>query len=156
MGWSISDIVGSGVGAAVGSIVTPVTNAWVKTKESAAESHKIDKQTDQAITIESFRTDAQFAQAQRLLAEADKTHWSTRWIRPAFSALSFGWMVGLLAGYDPALPPEVKYLLVGIPGAIFLLRPYEKGKRTEIAAQAQVPVSPLRKLIGGRDDSRGT
>lgn len=163
MGWSISEIVGSGVGAAVKGIATPFSEAWIKTKESAAATHKIDRETDRDITIESYRADMQFSLSQRLLSEADRTHWSTRWMRPAFGALAFVWAAAevyfWLRGNRPPieLDPIVKYLLAGIIAAIFVLRPYEKGKRTDVVAStAQVPVKPtiLSKLTTRRADSQ--
>lgn len=158
----IGEIIGSGVGKAIGEAAMPFTNAWIKTKESAAESHKVDKQTDRDITIASFQADVQLGLAQRLLNEADRTHWSTRWIRPAFAGLAFIWAAAELyfwmAGKQPTLQldPVVKYLLAGIIGSLFLLRPFEKNKRADIAANAQTPPakpSILSKITTRRPDA---
>jgi hypothetical protein len=141
----IGEIIGSGVGKAIGEAATPFTNAWVKTKESATASHTIDKQTDRDITIAAYQADTQLGLAQRLLDDADRTHWSTRWIRPAFTALSFAWIALELwfwmKGQRPPidLDPVVKYLLAGIVGSLFLLRPYEKSKRSDIVASVVAP-----------------
>lgn len=137
----IGEWIGGAAKGVVEGIATPFSNAWIKTKESAAATHKVDKETDRDITIESYRADVQFAMAQRLLAESDRTHWSTRWIRPAFALLSFGYFAACLFGVAPILPPPVEWVLVGIPGAIFVLRPLEKNKRADIAANAQKPIA---------------
>ena len=159
MKW-LGDLIGSGVGAAVSQIATPFTDAWVKSKQSATERHKVDRQTDRDITIEAYRADVALGLGQRLLADADRTHWSTRWIRPAFAGLAFiwaaaelyFWMKGTRAPIE--LDPVVKYLLAGIVGSLFLLRPFEKNKRADIAAKAEAapPRSLISKLTNRRPD----
>jgi hypothetical protein len=144
MSW-IGELIGSGVGKAIGEIATPFTDAWVKTKQSQAATHKVDKETDRDITIEAYRSDVQLALGQQLLADADRTHWSTRWIRPAFCALAFVWMaasVYLWLFSGAPLDDVVKYLLSGIVGSLFLLRPFEKNKRADLAAAAAAPPKP--------------
>jgi hypothetical protein len=141
--WDIGSIIGSSVGKAVAEVATPFTNAWVETKKSAAATHTIDKQTDRDITLAAYQADVQLGLAQRLLAAADSTHWSTRWIRPAFAALAFVWVAAELyfwmRGVRPVIELDiiVKGLLASIIGAIFVFRPSEKGKRTDIVAAAQ-------------------
>ena len=153
----IGSWIGSAASGVASGIATPFSNAWIKTKESAAATHKVDKETDRDITIASYQADVQLAMAQRLLAESDRTHWSTRWIRPAFAALSFVYFVLALLGKLPAtpIPWQVEYVLAGIPGAIFLLRPLEKNKRSDIAAKAQAqpaPVGKVKALLNRRAD----
>lgn len=158
MGFDLGSIAG---GLAKG-FATPIADAWARTKESQAAIHTIDKQTDRDITVASFTADVQFAQAQRLLNEADKTHWSTRWMRPAFGALAFVWAAAeiwfWLKGYRAPveLDPVVKYLLAGIVGSLFLLRPLEKNRRADLAASvAKAPPKPslLSRVTTGRSDN---
>lgn len=151
MAWDIGSMIGSAVGSgfgdAVSKIATPFTSAWVETKKAQSNVAIIDKQTDRDITIEAYRADVQLSLGQQLLDAADATHWSTRWIRPAFAGLSFVWIAGELYFYfrgsvSPVqLNPVVTYLLAGIVGSLFLLRPYEKRGRTDIAVAAQVNAS---------------
>lgn len=135
------------IGGVVGGIATPFSNAWVATKNNQTEQHRIDKTVDRDITIANWQADVQLALAQRLLVESDRTHWSTRWIRPAFAGLSFGYFGACLLGVAPILPPPVEYVLVGIPGAIFLLRPLEKNGRTNVIAKAQSNVPAPRGVL---------
>jgi hypothetical protein len=153
----IGGLVGSGVGKAIGEVATPFTNAWVETKKAQSNVAIIDKQTDKEITVAAYQADTQLGLAQRLLDEADRTHWSTRWIRPAFSALAFVWLSTELymwaKGIVSPIPldPIAKYLLSGIVGSIFLLRPYEKRGRTDIVTAAQTNASRptlLQKITG--------
>lgn len=143
----IGGLVGSGVGKAIGEIATPFTNAWVETKKAQSNVSIIDKQTDRDITVEAYRADVQLGLGQQLLDAADATHWSTRWIRPAFAGLSFLWIAASLwfwwkGTVSPVtLDPVVQYLLAGIVGSLFLLRPYEKRGRTDIAVAAQTNAS---------------
>lgn len=154
---------GSIAKGAVSGLATPLADAWARTKESQAAIHTIDKQTDRDVTIASFTADVQFAQAQRLLNEADRTHWSTRWMRPAFGALAFLWVgaelviwLGLLKRPPVEIDPIVKFLLAGIVGSLFLLRPFEKNKRVDIAATALRPAKPavLSKITTRRADDQ--
>lgn len=158
MSW-FGSFIGSGIGEVVAKVATPFTDAWVKSKQSAAASHKVDKETDRDITVEAYRADVALGLGQRLLADADRTHWSTRWIRPAFAALAFVWAAAELyfwmwaARPGMELDPVVKYLLAGIVGSLFLLRPFEKNKRADIAtsaAQSASQPSLLSKLRGNK------
>lgn len=153
---------GAAKGVAEG-LATPFSNAWIKTKESQAAIHKVDKETDKEITIASYQADVQLGLAQRLLNEADRAHWSTRWIRPAFAGAAFVWIVVNLwfwfrgQAFPVELDPVVKYLLAGIVGSLFLLRPFEKGKRADIVSTAQVQASKpsiLSKITTRRADSQ--
>lgn len=147
----IAEWIGSGAGAAAGEaiskIATPFTQAWTETKKAQSNVAIIDKQTDRDITVEAYRADVQLGLGQRLLDEADRTHWSTRWIRPTFAALSAVWIASELyfwvRGLAPVVPldPVVKYLLSGIVGSFFLFRSYEKRGRTDIAVAAQTNAS---------------
>lgn len=151
MSW-FGELIGSGLGKAVATAATPFTDAWIKNKQSLAATHKIDKETERDILIENVRADVQLGLAQRLLNDADRTHWSTRWMRPAFGALAFIWAAAELwfwikGGRPPVeLDPIVKYLLGGIIASLFLLRPIEKNKRTELAAKAVQQGVPARTL----------
>lgn len=144
MGWDIGSIIGSALGAGLGKSVaeaaTPFTNAWIASKQSAAATHTVDRQTDRDITLAAYQADVQLGLAQRLLDDADRTHWSTRWIRPvfcAFAAVWIGWNLWLWIARGVPLEDVVKYLLAGIVGSLFLLRPYEKAKRADIVTAAQ-------------------
>lgn len=160
MGWDLGSI----AKGAVSGLATPIADAWARTKESQAAMHTIDKQTDRDVTVSSFQADVAFGQAQRLLSEADRGHWSTRWMRPAFGALAFVWAgaelciwLGLLARPAVELDPIVKYLLAGIIAAIFVLRPWEKNRRVDLAAKVgtAAPAAPSvfrRTPKAGRDD----
>src|SRR4051812_44966151 len=109
----------------VEGVATPFSKAWVATKESAAATHKVDKETDRDMTIESFRLDGQLALGHKLLADADRMHWSTRWIRPAFAGLAFiwlGWQLWLWMARGVPLAQVAEYLLAGIVASLFLLR----------------------------------
>lgn len=146
----------------VGGLATPVADAWARTKESQAAIHTIDRQTDRDVTVASFSADVQFAQVQRLLSEADRSHWSTRWMRPAFGGLAFVWaaaevLIWLGALKRPAfeLDPVVKYLLAGIIAAIFVLRPWEKNKRVGLAESVGAPPAPRRLLAPRKIDREG-
>lgn len=161
MAWDIGSIIGSavgaGVGKAIGDAATPFTNAWVETKKAQSNTSIINAQVDRDMTIKSFEADIAFGQTQAILAGADSSHRSTAWIRPVFCALSFVyvcleiyfWAVG-----KPPMPidPWIKYVLLGIPCAVFAMRPYEKNKRNELASslsqtQAKAP-SLLERLKG--------
>lgn len=153
----IGSAIGSGIGDAVGKIATPFTNAWVETKKAQSNVAIVDKQADKEITIAAYQADTQLGLAQRLLSEADRTHWSTRWIRPVFCTLAAVWLSAELYFWVntivPAIPldPVAKYLLAGIVGSLFLLRPYEKRGRTDIVVAAQANASKptlLQKLRG--------
>jgi hypothetical protein len=139
MSW-LGGIIGSGIGSAVNSVTSPFINAWVANKKALTDANIVSTKAATEITIEGMRADVQFAQAQRLLNAADAGHWSTRWIRPAFAGLSFVYFVLALFGKLPAtpIPPAIEYVLAGIPAALFLMRPFEKGKRADIATKAQV------------------
>jgi hypothetical protein len=149
MAWDIGSMIGSALGAGLGKSVaeaaTPFTNAWIESKKSAAATHTIDKQTDRDITIAAYQADVQLGLSQRLLDDADRAHWSTRWIRPAFCALAavwVGWSLWLWIARGVPLEDVIKYLLAGIVASLFLLRPYEKGKRADIVAGAQQAQKP--------------
>jgi hypothetical protein len=133
-------MIGAGVGEAVSSIASPFINAWVANKKALTDQHVVTTKAATEITVASMHADVEFAQAQRLLNAADASHWSTRWIRPAFAGLSFAYFVMALFGWLPTtpIPQAVEYVLAAIPGAIFLLRPLEKNKRVDIAASAAV------------------
>ncbi len=143
----IGSLVGAGVGKAIGEAATPFTNALVAIKKGQSDVSIIDKQTNKEMVIAAYQADTQLGLAQRLLDEADRTHWSTRWIRPAFSGLAFVWIATELyfwaKGTVSSVPldPIVQYLLAGIVGSLFLLRPYEKRGRTDIAMTAQTNAS---------------
>lgn len=151
MAWDIGSLIGkaagAGIGEAVSKIATPFTQAWTETKKAQSNVAIIDKQTDRDITVEAYRADVQLGLGQRLLSEADRSHWSTRWIRPTFAGLSCVWIAMELWFYwrgfvSPVqLNPVVTYLLAGIVGSVFLLRPYEKRGRTDIAVAAQANAS---------------
>lgn len=153
----IGEAIGAGAGGAIAQIATPFTQAWTETKKAQSNVAIIDKQTDRDITVEAYRADVQLGLGQRLLNAADASHWSTRWIRPAFASLSFVWIAGELYFYfrgivsPMQLNPVVTYLLAGIVASIFLLRPYEKRGRTDIAVAAQANASRptlLQKITG--------
>lgn len=153
----IGSAVGSGIGDAVGKIATPFTNAWIETKKAQSNVAIIDKQTDKDITIAAYQADTQLGLAQRLLDEADRTHWSTRWIRPVFCALAAVWLTTELYVWAKGivspvpLDPVAKYLLSGIVASLFLMRPYEKRGRTDVVVAAQTGASRpslLQKITG--------
>lgn len=154
MSW-IGELIGSGVGKAIGEIATPFTDAYVKTRQSQAASHKVDAETDRDIRVAAFNADVQLGLGQRLLDEADRTHWSTRWIRPAFCGVAFVWMAGSVYFWlfkGAPLDEVVKYLLGGIVGSLFLLRPFEKNKRVDLVANAGPPskVASLVSKVAGK------
>lgn len=142
----------------VGGIATPFSQAWIATKQSTAAMHEIDRKTDRDITIEAYRTDVQLAMTQQLLADADRTHWSTRWIRPAFAGLSLAYCTMALFGWLPKtpIPQPVEWLLgIAIPSAILLLRPFEKNKRLSLASAGVTQAPPARSLPLPRKDREG-
>lgn len=140
--FSPGKLIGSGIGAAVGSIATPFLKVWADHKKSLTDERIVSTRAATEMTLEGYRADVQHASLQRALAEADRTHWSTRWIRPAFCGLAFAWMANevykSIASGAP-LDEVVKYLLAGIVASIFLLRPWEKNRRADIIAAAAGP-----------------
>ena len=130
------NIIGAGIGEAVNKITTPFTNAWIAGKQASTDKNKVDKETERDVLIEFARGDVELGKAQALLAQADASHWSTRWIRPAFCSLAFiwlGWHLWLWIYHGVPLKDVVEYLLVGIVTALFVLRPFEKNKRVGVA-----------------------
>ena len=133
----IGGMVGSGVGKAIGEAATPFTNALVAIKKGQSDVNIIDKQTNRDMVLGAFQADTQLGLVQRLLAEGDRSHWSTRWIRPSFCALAWVWMAGELYFWfkqtAPALQLDivVKGLFVSIVGAVFVFRPTEKHTRMD-------------------------
>lgn len=133
-------IIGGGASAAAGavtSIASPFLKVWADNKKQLTDERVVNTKAATEITIEGFKTDVRAAELQHDLALADASHWSTRWIRPLFCALAAYWVASHLFGFAPTspLPPVIEYLLAGIVGSIFLLRPFEKNKRADIIAK---------------------
>ena len=130
-------------------IATPFSNAWIKTKESQAETHKVDKQTDRDITIASFQADQRFGELQATLAAADRGDRRTAWIRPVGAGLSLFYLGCLILQHSvprlakllwiewSPLPYPYDYIVGGILLALFGLRPFEKRMNASAVTAAQ-------------------
>jgi hypothetical protein len=169
MGWSPASWIGGAAEGVVKGIATPGFDAWARTKESAAATHKIDKETERDMTVSSFQTDQRYGELQAVLANADRSDKRTAWIRPAGAAISM--YVFACVAIEHSMPRLAKvlwietsdlpmpwgYICGGILLAIFCIRPFEKkwaaGTVTQTHAsivQAQTAKPPILARIGTR------
>jgi hypothetical protein len=137
-----------GIGELGGRVATPIADAWARSKESAAATHQVDRQTDRDITVASFQADTRHAELQTVLANADRADPRTAWIRPVASAIALyvfacvalehtqPRLAALLWIQTRDLPMPWGYLCAGIVGALFALRPLEKKWRAATVTTA--------------------
>jgi hypothetical protein len=162
----LGELIGAGVGEAIGKAATPFTDAWIKTRESAALSHKVDKETDAQITIASFQTDQRTSELQLLLAQADRADWRTAWIRPVGAAValyvfacvaiehSMPKLAKLLWIETSEMPMPWGYIAGGILCAIFVLRSVEKTRQASNVTTAHANIAKAQAAILKREDAQ--
>ena len=151
MGGAASAVLGK-----AGSIAGSVADGWAARQKALTDQHGMDLKAATQITVEGFRTDARFAELQATLALADRQDKRTSWIRPAYAAPAWFWWVCIVfdhtlpgfakfIGIQPTpLPFPFDYLAIGIPLAIFGLRPIEKSAKANTVTKAQATIAGAR------------
>lgn len=149
-------LMGSGASVAIGaagSIAGKVADGWAAKQKALTDQHGMDVKAATEITVEGFRTDVRFAELQATAALADRADRRTAWIRPAYAAPAFFWFLCLVLEHTlpgvarfvgisvSPLPFPFDYLAIGIPLAIFGLRPVEKSAKANTVTKAQATIA---------------
>jgi len=132
----LASILGFLGGVNPSKIVSDITG-FLSARVQAASNTEIAKiKSGEAVELKREETDALIAQLQQAIVLADQRWWATRWIRPGFAYLTMFHYAAIIAsscgyiGTINALPYPFDYLEAGIIGAYFVLRPFEKVRRT--------------------------
>jgi hypothetical protein len=156
MGALFTWLMGGAASAALGgvtSIAGKVADGWAAKQKAMTDQHGITTKAATEITVEGFRTDTRFAELQATLALADRADRRTSWIRPAYVAPAWFWFVCLVLNHTMPgvakfigiqvtdLPFPFDYLAIGIPLAIFGLRPFEKSAKANTVTKAQATIA---------------
>src|SRR5947209_8594418 len=129
-------------GIDIGSVTKSIAAGYEAKQRAGVDTHRIDAETARAITIEQMKADVRSDELREQLALADRSDWMTRWIRPTGAAIAlfyFGALVvnavfHLELAVEP-LPYPFNYLVPGIIGVFFLLRPTEKRGRADVVTK---------------------
>lgn len=164
-------------GASLGKVAI---EGYTASQKAKTDTHAVDVKAATEIEIEAQRTNLRMMELNDVERRADRGDKRMAWVRPAFVALSFYcigsrvllytqpklaatlWIeVNSVAG-DP-IYDAIIYLMIGIPCAVFGLRPLEKKwwsntitKAQETAAGAQIPKpSVFARLTNRRETQSG-
>lgn len=136
-----------------GSIAGSLADGWSARQKALTDQHGMDTKAATEITVKGFETDMRFAELQATAALADRQDRRTSWIRPAYAAPAFFWFFCLVLEHTlpgvarffgiavTPLPWPFDYLAIGIPLALFGLRPIEKNTKANTVAKAQATIA---------------